>query len=242
MAKAALIIGASGDIGQAITQHLAANGWSLYLHYFQHARPVRKLQTQLIKQYPKQDFFALQADLTKTGQLQQLTSQLFQVDAVVFAAGITYYGLFQKLSASQLEQLWIMHVKAPLLLCQRLSAKLARSGAGRIVFIGSVYGGSGSPLEVAYSTVKGAQSAFVNAYAREVASLGITVNVVAPGAVDTKMNQMFDQQAKTALRQEIPVSRLAQPAEIAYWVGALLKSGASYLTGQTLYVTGGWRR
>lgn len=242
MAKSALIIGASGDIGQAIAKHLAAKGWSLYLHYFQHATPARQLQTQLIKQYPKQDFFALQADLTQPAQIQQLTSQLFQVDALVFAAGITYYGLFQDLSAQQLEQLWLMHVKAPLLLCQRLSAKLARSGSGRIVFIGSVYGGSGSPMEVAYSTVKGAQSAFVNAYAREVASLGITVNVVAPGAVDTKMNQMFDQQAKKQLRQEIPVSRLAQPAEIAYWVGALLKPEAGYLTGQTLYVTGGWRR
>jgi 3-oxoacyl-[acyl-carrier protein] reductase len=242
MNRSALIIGASGDIGQAVARRLAAAGWSLYLHYFQHAAPVQQLQTDFVQQYPRQDFFTLAYDLTDETQLDQILSQLFQVDAVIFAAGTTTYGLFQATTAVQLERLWEMHVKTPMLLCQRLSEKLAHSDYGRIVFVGSVYGGSGSALEVAYSTVKGAQSAFANAYAREVASLGITVNVVAPGAVDTKMNQLFDADAKNQLRSEIPISRLAKPDEVAYWISALLKKEAGYLTGQTLYVTGGWRK
>ena len=77
---------------------------------------------------------------------------------------------------------------SPLRIVQSLQDKLAESEFGRIVFVGSVYGGAGSAMEVGYSTVKGALSAFSRAYAKEVASLGITVNVIAPGAVDTQMN------------------------------------------------------
>lgn len=84
-----------------------------------------------------------------------------------------------------------MQLRTPLRIVQSLQDKLAESEFGRIVFVGSVYGGAGSAMEVGYSTVKGALSAFSRAYAKEVASLGITVNVIAPGAVDTQMNKIF---------------------------------------------------
>lgn len=240
MRYSALILGASGDIGQAICRRLAAQGWSLYLHYFHQQQRVTDLQLELQRAYPRQDFFTLQADLTDETVVPALLQQLFQVDAVVFAEGITTYQLLQDTSSQQIETLWQLHVKTPMLLCQQLNAKLSRSTLGRIVFIGSIYGGSGSPMEVAYSTVKGAQSAFANAYAREVASLGITVNVVAPGAVDTQMNHMFSNADQAQLKADIPLGRMAQPNEIAYWVQSLLAPEADYLTGQTLYVSGGW--
>jgi 3-oxoacyl-[acyl-carrier protein] reductase len=88
---------------------------------------------------------------------------------------------------------------------------------------------------------KGALSAFAQAYSREVASLGITVNVIAPGAVDTPMNAaMLAGGAKAALTDEIPAGRMAQPQDVAYWLQVLLAPEAQYLTGQTIYVTGGW--
>nr|WP_201782051.1 SDR family oxidoreductase [Lactobacillus selangorensis] len=236
----ALIIGASGDIGTATAKELAAAGWSLDLHYNHNQQRIQALSTDLHAQYPDQDFLPVQADLTDEASVAQLQTQLFSVDAVVFAAGITFYGLFQELSAEQLEQLWQIHVKSPLLLVQGLQEKLARSHHGRIVFVGSVYGGRGSAMEVAYSTVKGAQTAFANAYAQEVASLGITVNVIAPGAVATQMNAQFDGAAQAAIQATIPAGHFAAPQEIAYWVLALLDPRASYLTGQTLYVDGGW--
>lgn len=242
MTGAALIIGASGDIGGAIAQALAAAGWSLYLHYDQHEAPVTALVAQFTAQYPTQDFIPLQADLTSPEAITALTAQLFSVDGVVFAAGATAYHLFKDTTATELDSLLRVHLATPLLLLTKLQDKLARSGHGRIVFIGSVYGGAGSAMEVAYSTVKGAQSAFARAYAQEVASLGITVNVVAPGAVDTKMNQQFDAETMKAVKAAIPVARLAKPADISYYVKMLLAPEAAYLTGQTLYVTGGWRR
>ncbi|KRM63548.1 3-oxoacyl-[acyl-carrier-protein] reductase [Ligilactobacillus agilis DSM 20509] len=238
--KWALILGASGGIGQNIAYDLAKKGWSLYLHYYQNETKLMNLQGRLQAEYPKQDFLSIHYDLCDSHHLEQITTNIFSLDAVIFTQGTTYYGLFHDLKAEQLATLWQMQVQTPLLLLQKLEEKLARSGQGRIVFIGSVYGGAGSAMEVAYSTVKGALSAFALAYSKEVASLGITVNVVAPGAVDTQMNQVFSKADKDSVSAEIPTGRFAAPTEISYWVSALLAQKAGYLTGQTIYVSGGW--
>ncbi|KRM87756.1 elongation factor P 5-aminopentanone reductase [Lacticaseibacillus thailandensis] len=238
----ALILGASGDIGTATARTLAAQGWSLYLHFHHNQAQIDALVRELVTAYPRQDFFTLQADLTDVQAADQIVQQLFAVDAVVVAAGMTYYELFADTTVAHLTNLLRVHLLTPMALIRQLQDKLARSGHGRIVFIGSVYGEAGSPMEVGYSTVKGAQSAFAHAYAQEVASLGITVNVVAPGAVDTKMNAGFGQSALAAVTADIPAQRLAQPADIAYFVATLLSEKAGYLTGQTLNVTGGWLR
>jgi 3-oxoacyl-[acyl-carrier protein] reductase len=95
-------------------------------------------------------------------------------------------------------------------------------------------------METVYSAVKGAQEAFVKAYAKEVATLGITVNVVAPGAVQTKMNDNWEPQELTELISEIPLGRLADPKEIAAACNYLFSKEASYTTGIVLPVTGGW--
>jgi len=238
--RAALIVGASGDIGQAISQQLASEGWSLYLHFAQHEQPVSTLLARLQAEYPKQDFIPIHADFNDDQQIQAMTAQIFSLDAVIFAAGQTYYELFEDTSRAQMQALLNVHLLGPMQILTQLQAKLSMSGSGRVIFIGSVYGGSGSAMEVAYSTVKGGQSAFVKAYAQEVASLGITVNVVAPGAVDTQMNQMFDANTLKAVQAEIPAGRLATPSDISYYVGMLCRIEAAYMTGQTLYVTGGW--
>lgn len=240
MIHTALVIGASGDIGAQIATRLAARGWSLYLHYYRNQTRINELQQQLSHRYPRQDFMPVQLDLTDGTQVSSLTNQLFQVDAVIFAAGMTTYGLLPDVSPIAIQQLWQVHVQTPMQILQQVQPKLAQSELGRVVFIGSIYGGRGSAMEVPYSTVKGAQSAFVNAYAQEVASLGITANVVAPGAVATKMNQQFNAVEQAAITAEIPVGRFASPDQIAYWVESLLAPAADYLTGQTLYINGGW--
>ncbi|MBU3851164.1 MAG: SDR family NAD(P)-dependent oxidoreductase [Candidatus Paralactobacillus gallistercoris] len=238
--KWVLVAGASGGIGRQVVDDLAAAGWNIYLHGHQHMTAIFEHVTQLQKQYPQQEFIPIQADLTTDAGVMQLINNLFQLDALVYTTGITYYGLLTQQTSQQWETLWQLHVKAPMLLCQQLQTKLAHAHHGRIILIGSVYGKAGSAMEVAYSTMKGAQSAFAKAYAQEIASLGITINVIAPGAVDTPMNQLFSPAEKAAIDEEIPVGRFAQPAEITYFVKSLLAPQASYLTGQTLYVSGGW--
>nr|WP_241865059.1 SDR family NAD(P)-dependent oxidoreductase [Lacticaseibacillus kribbianus] len=235
-----MVVGASGDIGAALANQLAADGWSLYLHYHQNAARVEAACAALSAAYPKQDFLAVPYDLTDVAHLDDFIGQLFAVDAVIFAAGQTYYHLFKDTTATELSALFRVHLLTPMAMLAGLQDKLARSGQGRVVFIGSVYGAAGSAMEVAYSAVKGGQSAFVHAYAKEVASLGITANVVAPGAVATKMNRQFDAATLAAVQADIPAGRFAQPGDVCYFVRTLLDPAAAYLTGQTLYVTGGW--
>lgn len=238
--KFALVMGASGDIGKAIADELAEDGWSLYLHYNKGKQRVEEQLVLLQQQYPKQDFFSLQLDMTQEKNISELAESLFQVDAVVFSSGFATYHLLTEVSATEMHDLFAVHVTTPIQLIQLLQDKLTRSALGRIVFVGSVYGEAGSPMEVIYSTAKGAQSAFVKAYSKEVASLGITVNVVAPGAVDTKMISDFSQEELESLLEEIPAGRLATAQDISFWVKQLLNQRSGYITGQTITVSGGW--
>ncbi|CAJ1184057.1 3-oxoacyl-acyl carrier protein reductase [Companilactobacillus paralimentarius DSM 13238 = JCM 10415] len=236
----ALIMGSSGDIGTSSAKNLAAKGWSLYLHYNKNSERIEKLRAQLVEKYPKQDFIPIKFDM-EHDKVEDLTKQIFGLDAVVFAQGNTYYKLLVDISESEIDSLWNIHVKLPILILKQLQDKLAKTQHGRIVFIGSIYGKVGSAMEVVYSTVKGAMSSFADAYAKEVASLDISVNVVAPGAVNTKMNtQEFSSEDLENVKEEIPADRLANPDEIADLVSYLVNIKSNYLTGQTIYFAGGW--
>ncbi|ETA73577.1 3-oxoacyl-acyl carrier protein reductase [Ligilactobacillus equi DSM 15833 = JCM 10991] len=239
--KWALICGASGDIGSQVARDLALEGWSLYLHYHQNESKTQVLAQELMASYPKQDFLVLQADLTQLNQVENLAQNLFSLDALIFTQGTTSYGLFAEQDPASLTQMLAMQVTGPLHLVQLLQSKLTQKDQSRVIFIGSVYGKAGSALEVGYSTVKGALSAFAKAYSKEVATLGLTVNVLAPGAVATQMNtKMFSKASRQAVAAEIPLGRFAKVEEVSYWVKALLDEKAAYLTGQTIYMTGGW--
>lgn len=240
--KFAVVMGASGDIGRAIAMELAQDGWSLYLHYNRGKQNVTALLTLLQEQFPAQDFMGLYMDMKKEESVPDVIQNLFQVDAVVFASGFSEYHLLTDVSVDEMHELLSVHLTTPIQLLQHLQTKLAKSEYGRIVFISSVYGDAGSAMEVMYSTVKGAQSAFVRAYSQEVASMGITVNAIAPGAVDTKMVQHFSSEELKSLTEEIPLQRLGIPEDISFWVNQLLDKRSGYLTGQTITVSGGWLR
>ncbi|WP_169922476.1 elongation factor P 5-aminopentanone reductase [Lactobacillus terrae] len=235
----ALIIGSSGDIGNEVAKKLAQDGWSLYLHYNKNKSRIDDLLSELQSLYPNQDFIPVQFDMDH-GEVSSLLDQLFQVDAVVFAQGNTYYKLLTDIDESEVSSLINIHIKTPILILKNIQDKLAKSGHGRVVFIGSIYGKIGSAMEVVYSTVKGAINTFADAYSKEVASLGISVNVIAPGAVATKMNNEFSKEDLQSIKDEIPANRLAQPQEIANFVSYIVNSESNYLTGQTIYFAGGW--
>ncbi|SFH77504.1 elongation factor P 5-aminopentanone reductase [Pisciglobus halotolerans] len=240
--KFALIMGASGAIGKEIAHELADDGWSLYLHYRSDEMSINEQIEQYAKQYPKQDFFKLHMDMANVEELPDFLNNLFQVDAIVFASGFTTFNLLTDADPKDMDNMWAVHVRTPILLVQQLQTKLALSKHGRIVFISSVYGEMGSAMEVLYSTTKGAQLAFVKAYSKEVASLGITVNAISPGAIETKMNQSFSKDDIQVLKDEIPMGRMGKTSEISFWVKQLLDERSAYLTGQSIVVSGGWLR
>lgn len=238
--KFALIMGASGDIGKGIAQELAEKGWSLYLHYHSNIESVTDQLGDYQGRYPTQDFYAVSLDMTREADIPFFLKSVYQVDVIIFASGFTTYQLLTEESSMDMERMWAVHVKTPIILIQQLQDKLARSRHGRIIFISSIYGETGSAMEVFYSTTKGAQLAFVRAYSKEVASLGITVNAISPGAIDTKMNQEFTSAEVKELESEIPLGRLGKVSEISFWVIQLVDKRSGYMTGQSMVISGGW--
>lgn len=236
--KYAFVTGASGEIGQAICIALAKAGWNLYLHYYQNRQAVEDIVPQL--QAENIDVILIQADFDDFSSLKEIENQVFQVDAFIHAAGHSHYALFQDTTDLDMTKLWNVHMYMPMRLIQIFIPKLMKSQQGRIVFISSIWGEIGASMEVVYSTVKGAQIAFCKALSQEVGLSGITVNVVTPGVVKTKMMDQFSLEEKEILRQEIPLKRFAKPEEIAETVEFLTSKKASYITGEVLRLNGGW--
>ncbi|PEG87272.1 MULTISPECIES: elongation factor P 5-aminopentanone reductase [unclassified Lactobacillus] len=239
--KRAIVFGATGGIGQAICRDLAEDGWSLYLHYNSKKEAAEELGQKLFTKYPDQDFMPIKLDFeVDDAQLSEFVQNLLPVNAAVFAQGVTNYGFLGDENLDNITRLIKINLTVPIKLTKLLEPQLMKQGFSRIVYLGSVYGGYGSALESVYSATKGGLSRFAQAYAREVASNNLTVNVIAPGAVKTNMNSIFSEDTIEEVQEEIPVGRWADGKDISYWIKVLLNERSSYLTGQTIYVTGGW--
>ncbi len=238
MKKFVLITGASGGIGGAIAVKLAEEGYSLYLHYHKNKRAIEMLLHEL--QPYGGEYIPIQADLSTNNGYKKMVKSIFSIDAIIHNSGTGYSGLLTDLKDEELEDLMNLHVKTPLLLTRQLLPKLLAKREGNIVVISSIWGQTGAACEVAYSTVKGAQLAFVKALSKELAFNGIRVNAVAPGAVQTAMMEGYSFEELEMIKNEIPMGRLASPDNIADSVLFLLSDKASYITGQILAVNGGW--
>ncbi|KRL91582.1 elongation factor P 5-aminopentanone reductase [Lactobacillus kalixensis] len=239
--RRAVVFGATGGIGETICQDLARAGWSLYVHYCHDQPKAEKISQELMKEHPNQDFMTIQFDFASDHQqMKQFIQSLLPVNAVVFAQGITKYGFLNDQKLTEIEKVIQINLTTPIELTKLFEATLLKQDFSRIVYLGSVYGGQGSALESVYSATKAGLSRFAQAYSREVASTGLSVNVVAPGAVNTPMNAMFSKEVMNEVQEEIPAGRLAEGKDIAYWVKTLLEPESSYCTGQTIYVSGGW--
>ncbi|MEK4030129.1 MULTISPECIES: SDR family oxidoreductase [Bacillaceae] len=238
MKKYALVTGASGGIGEEISRKLAKEGWNLYLQYYKGKEKIKSLQKEL--ENMGAEVIPIQADLTSAAGAHFLSSQLFALEAAVFAGGTAHYSLFQEIEEEEMDKLWQLHVKSPMIIVQKLIPKLRKAISPSVVLVSSVWGQTGAACEVAYSTVKGAQIAFVKALAKELAPSNIRVNAIAPGAVNTPMMEKFTMEEKAEIAADIPMGRLGAAAEVAEAVYFVCSPAASYITGQVLAVNGGW--
>ncbi|GLC87329.1 elongation factor P 5-aminopentanone reductase [Lysinibacillus piscis] len=240
MKKFALVVGASGEIGRAICQHLAEDGWSMYLHYSTNQQAAQLLCDTLTKKFPAQEFLLVQADFSEASGAEILAAQLFQVQAIVFASGQAHYGLLEDATVSEMDALWRVHVQNPIHLTALLASKLRTHPISYVLFIGSIWGEAGSAGEALYATVKGAQHTFVKSYAQEAALSGIRVNAIAPGFIQTAMNSHLSEEELQYIVEEIPLQTLGQTVDVANMVTFYLSGKADYVTGQIIRLNGGW--
>lgn len=238
--KYVLITGSSGEIGQEIAKSLAKQGYSLYLHYHQGKQAILELMSQLTALNPSIELFPIQADLTTHLGCQRLCQGIFQLDGIVHNSGTSLRKLLQETYDEEVEKLLFLHLTAPILITKSLLPKLIQKKSGSIIFISSIWGVTGASYETVYSAAKGGQIAFAKALSKEVAPSGIRVNVVAPGIIQTKMNQFLNHEEIHDISAEIPLGVLGKPIDVANAVKFLLSDEASYITGQVINVNGGW--
>lgn len=235
----ALVTGSSGEIGQAIGRSLARAGVPLFLHYHQSEAKLdgllgtcQELGVPALK---------LRADLRDPQQIAAMFSQMPVAPLlIVNNASADHVGLFTDTPVETFDELVALNVRSAYLVCQAAMPAMLRERYGRIVNISSIWGMTGGSCEVLYSLTKGAVNTFTKALAKEMAPNGITVNAVAPGAIQGGMMQRFSPDELEMIAEEIPANRLGTPDEVASVVRFLLSREASYLTGQIISPNGGW--
>ncbi|PEJ60187.1 MULTISPECIES: elongation factor P 5-aminopentanone reductase [unclassified Bacillus (in: firmicutes)] len=239
MRKRILVIGASGDIGLAISKKIINEKHDLVVHFNSKKEPLNEI-LELAREHELKCQL-VQADLSEKNGVDVLTSQIVdQIDSIVYASGFSIYGLINEVSDQEIDQLTQLHIKSLIKVVNYFLPNMVAKKSGSIVVVSSIWGQIGASCEVLYSTTKGAQNAYVMALAKELGPSNIKVNAVAPGAVKTNMLNSFTETDLIEIANEIPMSRLALPSEIANTVNFLISEQSSYITGQILGVNGGW--
>lgn len=232
--KTAFVTGGTGGIGEAVVRALCEAGFQTAVGYCNAKEKANALSAEL----GVLPVYCNTADAACVNDAMQYVVQAFgRLDLLVNCAGISEWGLFDTLSDATWHNLRSVNLDGVVYTCRAAVPYMIRQKSGSIVNIGSVWGETGASCEAAYSACKAGVSGLTKALAKELAPSGITVNCVAPGAVQTSMMQRFSADEISALCEEIPLGRLAQPSEIAQAV--LFLSRASYITGQVLGINGG---
>ncbi len=154
-------------------------------------------------------------------------------------AGITRDNLLMRMKDEEWDAIINTNLSSIYRLSKACLRPMTKAKKGRIISIASVVGVSGNAGQTNYAAAKAGVIGFSKSLAREVGSRGITVNVVAPGFIDTDMTRALPEAQREALLGQIPLARLGQPEEIAKAVVFLASPGAAYITGETLHVNGG---
>jgi 3-oxoacyl-[acyl-carrier protein] reductase len=237
--RIALVTGASRGIGKAIAAKLAARGAHvLVAARGENARPVAD---EIVAAGGKAEAVAL--DITEPGACEATVAGALErhgrVDILVNNAGITKDQLLLRMKRDDWDTVLATNLTANFVLTQAVLKPMLKQRGGRIVSISSVVGQAGNAGQANYAASKAGIIGFSKAVALEVASRGITVNVVAPGLIDTDMTRAITNSAHEEWASRIPLKRLGSPEDIAAAVCFLASDEASYITGQVLAVNGG---
>ena len=182
-------------------------------------------------------------DVTDSASIEAAVKQVEQnygaPGILVNNAGITRDNLLMRMKDDEWEAIINTNLSSIYRLTKACLRPMTKAKKGRIISIASVVGVSGNAGQTNYAAAKAGVIGFSKSLAREVGSRGITVNVVAPGFIDTDMTRALPEAQREALLGQIPLARLGDPAEIAQAVAFLASPGAAYITGETLHVNGG---
>ena len=233
----ALVTGASRGIGKATAQQLANDGFYVI------GTATSDVGAKAISSYLLDSGKGLCLDVCNANSIQSVMQEITDTIGVptvlVNNAGITRDNLILRMKEDEWDDIIATNLSAIFRVSKACLKGMMKNKKGRIVSIASIVGVMGNAGQANYSAAKAGVIGFSKSLAKEVGSRNITVNVVAPGFIDTDMTKVLSEVQRTALSNGIPLGRLGQPEEIANAVSFLCSDKASYISGETLHVNGG---
>ncbi|MEH6421743.1 3-oxoacyl-ACP reductase FabG [Pseudomonas sp. CGJS7] len=234
----ALVTGASRGIGAAIADELAAQGATVI------GTATSESGAQAIAaRLAAHGGHGRVVDVADAASIEALidgvTKDIGAISILVNNAGITRDNLLMRMKDEDWQAILDTNLSSVYRTSKAVMRSMMKARKGRIVNIASVVGVTGNPGQANYAAAKAGVIAFSKSLAREIGSRGVTVNVVAPGFIDTDMTRDLPEDAKKAMFEQIALGRFGEPADIARAVAFLASPGAAYITGETLHVNGG---
>ncbi|UYK75963.1 3-oxoacyl-ACP reductase FabG [Xanthomonas sacchari] len=234
----ALVTGASRGIGAAIADELAAQGATVIGTATSDAG-AQAIGARLAAHGGHGRALDVTDAAAVDALIEAIAKEFGPVSILVNNAGITRDNLLMRMKDDDWQAIIDTNLTSVFRTSKAVLRGMMKARKGRIVNIASVVGVTGNPGQANYAAAKAGIIAFSKSMAKEIGSRGITVNVVAPGFIDTDMTKALPEAQRTALLEQIALGQLGQPSDIANAVAFLAGPGAGYITGETLHVNGG---
>ena len=235
--KIALVTGASRGIGRAIAEKLVAGGAKVI------GTATSEKGAEAIGEYLGENGKGIMLNVVDSASIEQvlatIRAEFGEIDILVNNAGITRDNLLMRMKDDEWQDILDTNLTSVFRLSKAVMRAMMKKRFGRIITIGSVVGTMGNAGQANYAAAKAGLIGFSKSLAREVASRGITVNVVAPGFIETDMTRALTDDQRAGILSSVPANRLGDAKEIASAVAFLASDEASYITGETLHVNGG---
>ena len=240
MEKIAIITGASKGIGKEIAKQLAKSGMKIIAGYNKSEKEAKQLKEELKKE--KIEIDIIKADISKregAKKIIQYTLEKYKkIDILINNAGISEYKIFTDETDEDWNKIINTNLYSAFVMTQEALASMINNKNGCIINISSIWGCIGASMEVLYSTSKAGINGMTKALAKELGPSNIRVNAIAPGIINTSMNQQFKKQELEQIKEEIPLEKIGDPKDIAKCVKWLIED--NYTTGQIIQINGGW--
>ena len=239
--QSVLVTGGTRGIGRAVVEAAAEAGARVAFTYHSSTEAAEEIEAQLAEEGTEVQSFQSDAASTDAAAevVEAVTDAFGSLDVLVNNAGITRDGLLLRMSEADWDATMETNLKSVFNFSKAAYKPMMRQRAGRIVNLSSVVGLAGNPGQTSYAASKAGIVGFSKSLARELASRGVTVNVVAPGYVETDMTDELPDRAREAMEGQVPLGRPAQPEDVAQAVLFLASGAAGYITGHVLHVDGG---
>ena len=234
--KTAIIIGGSSDIGTQVAKRMLQEGFNIALAYNSHKPNLEKQDNAEINEY--------KLDLTHKEDIKDFFEQVMAdfkyFDTLVFCAGVSQKrALIFDVSDDEIDNLFEVNIKSAIRCVREFVRLTVNKHPANIVLVGSFVEKNGCSCESVYTATKSAMTGLCKSLASELGNLDVRVNVVAPGFIDTKMNNNLSQDEKDEMADITPLKRLGTTQDVAEIICFLASEKSSFITGQTICVDGG---